>query len=247
MTKVLSRLFDSIWYRGHPLQWLLWPFGLLYRAAVLMRRSLYRHGVLQSVELERPVIVVGNVTVGGTGKTPCVVWLAERLRERGYRPGIVCRGHGGSAVQWPQPVKPDDDATVVGDESVLLARRTGCPVVAGPDRVAAVRLLLNRHAVDVVVSDDGLQHYRLGRAVEIAVVDGVRGLGNGFCLPAYSAPKRWRRRCVKLRRESRSQWRISRDGTCMLLRVSGIPGAFSKCSRSTGWSSSRILCPITRP
>jgi len=184
VTKVLSRLFDSIWYRGHPLQWLLWPFGLLYRAAVLMRRSLYRHGVLQSVELERPVIVVGNVTVGGTGKTPCVVWLAERLRERGYRPGIVCRGYGGSAVQWPQPVKPDDDATVVGDESVLLARRTGCPVVAGPDRVAAVRLLLNRHAVDVVVSDDGLQHYRLARAVEIAVVDGVRGLGNGFCLPA---------------------------------------------------------------
>jgi tetraacyldisaccharide 4'-kinase len=136
------------------------------------------------VEFDVPVIVVGNVTVGGTGKTPLVIWLAERLRERGYRPGIVCRGYGGRAAVWPQRTTADSDALLVGDESVVLARRARCPVVAAPDRVAAVRFLLANDGVDVVLSDDGLQHYRLGRAVEIAVVDGTRGLGNGLCLPA---------------------------------------------------------------
>jgi tetraacyldisaccharide 4'-kinase len=130
------------------------------------------------------VIVVGNISVGGTGKTPFIIWLADQLRKRRLRVGIIARGYRGSAPNWPQHVQAASDARVVGDEPVLLARRTGCPVVAGPDRVAAARHLLEQAQVDVLLSDDGLQHYRLGRRVEVAVVDGTRGMGNGLCLPA---------------------------------------------------------------
>jgi tetraacyldisaccharide 4'-kinase len=122
--------------------------------------------------------------VGGTGKTPFVIWLAAQLKQRGLRVGIVTRGYRGRATDWPRAVAADDDPLEVGDEPVLLARRTGCAVVAGPDRVAAAQRLLSETPVDVVLSDDGLQHYRLGRRFEIAVVDGVRGMGNGLCLPA---------------------------------------------------------------
>ena len=185
MRAALSRLFDSIWYGGNPLEWLLRPLALAFRGAVRARRLLYRRGILTTVQLDVPVVVVGNLTVGGTGKTPCVIWLAARLRERGLTPGIVCRGYGGSAAEWPRAVTAQSDAAEVGDEPVLLARRTGCPVAAGPDRAAAAALLRRGvRGVDVVLSDDGLQHYRLARIFEIAVVDGVRGLGNGRCLPA---------------------------------------------------------------
>lgn len=184
MTGTLAGLFDSIWYRNHPLRWLLWPFGLAYRIAVGVRRALFQCGLRRSVTVGVPVVVVGNLTVGGTGKTPCVLWLARRLRERGYRPGLICRGYGGSAAGWPQRVTADSDAAIVGDEAVVLARRSGCPVAAGPDRVAAAASLVDQDGVDVLVSDDGLQHYRLARDAEIVVVDGRRGLGNGWCLPA---------------------------------------------------------------
>jgi tetraacyldisaccharide 4'-kinase len=130
------------------------------------------------------VIVVGNVSVGGTGKTPFVIWLADQLKQRGRSVGIVTRGYRGKAAEWPRAVAPDSDPREVGDEPVLLARRTGCPVVAGPDRAACVDALLAGARLDIVLSDDGLQHYRLGRTFEIAVVDGVRGMGNGLCLPA---------------------------------------------------------------
>ena len=128
--------------------------------------------------------MVGNITVGGTGKTPLVAWLVEWLRARGFKPGIVSRGYGGTATVWPQNVTASSDPHVVGDEAVLLAQHTHCPMVVAPQRVAAVTKLLNDHDCDVVISDDGLQHYALGRTVEIAVVDGVRRFGNGFCLPA---------------------------------------------------------------
>jgi tetraacyldisaccharide 4'-kinase len=144
----------------------------------------YRRGWRPVVESPVPVIVVGNVSVGGTGKTPFVIWLAEELKQRGRRVGIVTRGYRGKGTEWPRTVAPDSDPEEVGDEPVLLARRTGCPVVAGPDRVACVEALLKKARVDVVLSDDGLQHYRLGRSFEIAVVDGARGMGNGLCLPA---------------------------------------------------------------
>lgn len=183
-TERTARVLESIWYGADPRRWLLYPFALAYGFATRLRRVLYRRGVLKSERVAVPVVVVGNVTVGGTGKTPITIWLALKLRECGYRVGIVCRGYRGRADSWPQEVFAESDAGQVGDESVLLAIRTRCPVVAGPDRVAAAKRLLERHGVDVILSDDGMQHYRLDRSLELAVVDGQRGLGNGWCLPA---------------------------------------------------------------
>ncbi len=130
------------------------------------------------------MVVVGNIAVGGTGKTPLVVWLVRCLREHGYRPGVLCSGYGGTGGDWPRHVREDSDPAEVGDEAVLVAKRGGCPVVAGRDRVAAARSLLHRSDCDIVVSDDGLQHYRLARDLEIAVLDGLRRHGTGWCLPA---------------------------------------------------------------
>jgi tetraacyldisaccharide 4'-kinase len=179
-----AELLSRIWYGTHPLRWALWPVSLVYLALARLRRTAYRRGWRPTVEAAVPVIVVGNVSVGGTGKTPFVIWLADQLRQRGRRVGVVTRGYRGKGTEWPKAVTAASDPREVGDEPVLLARRTGCPVVAGPDRVACVEALLETARVDVVLSDDGLQHYRLARAFEIAVVDGVRGMGNGLCLPA---------------------------------------------------------------
>lgn len=134
--------------------------------------------------MDAPVVIVGNISVGGSGKTPLVAYLVKLLQKHGYRPGIVSRGYGGQATGWPLAVSARSDPALVGDEPVLLARRCACPVVVAPDRVKAARQLLERYHCDIVVSDDGLQHYRLQRDIEIAVVDGVRRFGNGFCLPA---------------------------------------------------------------
>lgn len=181
----LEALLQRIWYRPHPLAYALAPLGWLYRAFMALRRTAYRLRLLPRIEVAVPVIVVGNLTVGGTGKTPVVVWLAGYLAAHGWRPGIVCRGYRGQARTWPQQVRADSDPHAVGDEAVLLARRTGCPVVAcGPHRGRAVRELLRHGACDVVISDDGLQHLGLARDVEIAVIDAERRTGNGRCLPA---------------------------------------------------------------
>jgi tetraacyldisaccharide 4'-kinase len=162
---------------------LLMPLSWLFGAVVAARRALYRGGVLPGVRVGRPVVVIGNITVGGAGKTPLVIALAEALAARGRRPGIVSRGHGGRA-QHSREVRAGDDPADVGDEPLLLAA-TGCPVWIGHDRVAAARALREAHpGCDVVLSDDGLQHYRLRRDVEIVVVDATRGLGNGLLLPA---------------------------------------------------------------
>lgn len=175
---------DTHWYRKSLWLWLLWPLSVLFCLLVLLRRWLYRIGVLRSEKLAVPVIVVGNITVGGSGKTPLVLWLAEFLRQRGYRPGLISRGYGGKPASWPQTVRSDSDPREVGDEALLLARRSGCPMVVGPDRVGAARQLLVEHDVNVILSDDGMQHYRLARDIEIAVLDGERRLANGLCLPA---------------------------------------------------------------
>ncbi|MCP5196044.1 MAG: tetraacyldisaccharide 4'-kinase [Gammaproteobacteria bacterium] len=163
---------------------LLWPLSLLFGVAVRGRRLLYKHGLLHSEAVGAPVVVVGNISVGGTGKTPLVARLVELLRETGYKPGIVSRGYGGQSAEWPRHVTVDSDPSQVGDEPVMLARRCRCPIVVDPDRVAAARVLLETYDCNVVLSDDGLQHYRLRRDIEIAVVDGLRRLGNGACLPA---------------------------------------------------------------
>ncbi len=175
---------DSHWYRGSWWLWLLLPLSGLFWLLSGVRRALYRAGVLRTYRFAVPLIVVGNITVGGSGKTPLVTYLVELLRQRGYRPGVVSRGYGGEASVWPQSVNRDSEARLVGDEALLLARRCGCPMVVGPDRVAAVKQLLRDHEVDVVISDDGMQHYRMGRDIEIAVIDGKRRLGNGLFLPA---------------------------------------------------------------
>ena len=151
---------------------------------IAIRRSGYRLGWLRSVFCSAPVIVVGNVTVGGSGKTPIVAWLAQTLSDTGMRPGIVSRGYGGSAGPDPVLVGVDGRVEEVGDEPLLLARRTGVPVCVCADRVAAVEYLLRETDVNVIIADDGLQHYRLRRDLEFVVVDGSRGLGNGWMLPA---------------------------------------------------------------
>ncbi|WP_303905816.1 tetraacyldisaccharide 4'-kinase [Thiohalomonas denitrificans] len=176
---------QELWYRRRlaPALWPLLPLEGLFCGLSALRRLAYGYGLLRVHRCAVPVIVVGNITVGGTGKTPLVARLAVLLREAGYRPGIVSRGYGGGASQWPQAVNGASDPQSVGDEPVLLARTTGCPVMAGPDRVAAADALVQQ-GVDAIISDDGLQHYRLGRSVEIAVLDGERRAGNGHCLPA---------------------------------------------------------------
>ncbi len=163
---------------------LLIPLSLLYRALTAARNWAYDFRLLAVQRLPVPVIVVGNITVGGTGKTPLVIWLSAFLQRAGYQPGIVSRGYGGHATHWPQALAPDSDPREVGDEAVVLARRTGCPVVVGPDRVAAARALLGTRQCNILISDDGLQHRRLGRDIEVVVIDGQRRFGNGLLLPA---------------------------------------------------------------
>jgi tetraacyldisaccharide 4'-kinase len=181
----VDAFLQRVWYERQS-QWfslLLLPLSWLFAAVVALRRSAYRLGWSQSLRAARPVIVVGNITVGGTGKTPMTIWLAEQLQARGLRVGIVLRGYGGTSTQWPRDVSNETSAEEVGDEAVLLAQRTGAFVVAGPDRVVAARRAIERGA-QVVVCDDGLQHYRLARDLEFAVIDERRGLGNGRLLPA---------------------------------------------------------------
>jgi len=174
--------FNRIWYDRAAPPWGLMPLSFVYGAAAALRRVLYTHGMRRPSRVPCAVIVVGNLSVGGTGKTPLVCWLVEQLRERGLTPGIVTRGYGGSSSNV-RPVTALDDPAVVGDEPVLLARRTGAPVAVGRDRPAAAHLLI-RAGCDVIVSDDGLQHYALARDCEIVVIDGDRRFGNGWLLPA---------------------------------------------------------------
>jgi tetraacyldisaccharide 4'-kinase len=163
---------------------LLFPLAALFGAVSAIRRVLYRHRILRRERLDVPVIVVGNIMAGGTGKTPLVLWLCAWLRSRGYRPGVVTRGYGGTAHE-AAPVHAGSDPALYGDEAVLLAARSGCPVWAGRKRAAAGRALLAAHPeCDVIISDDGLQHYALERDIEIVVVDAARGNGNGWLLPA---------------------------------------------------------------
>jgi tetraacyldisaccharide 4'-kinase len=173
----------KFWYRRGLLSWLLWPVSIVFRLAVALRRILYFLRVLKSVHPGIPVVVVGNITVGGSGKTPLVIWMAEFLKSKGWSPGIVSRGYG-ARITEPRAATVAADAAEVGDEPILLSRRSGCPVWVGADRVqVAARLRAAHEDVNVLVLDDGLQHYAMRRDIEIAVVD-ARGLGNGFLLPA---------------------------------------------------------------
>lgn len=181
---------ERIWYAPGPPPWPLRPLGWLYGRVAAWRAM--RHQA-SAVRLPVPVVIVGNVAVGGTGKTPCVLWVVRALQELGHRPGILSRGYRGRGP-FPCLVAPTTPARACGDEPVLLARRSGVSVMCAPDRVAAGRTLLAACPdVDVLVCDDGLQHYALARDLEFCVVDGVRGFGNRWCLPAgplREAPQR---------------------------------------------------------
>jgi tetraacyldisaccharide 4'-kinase len=179
----LDARLQSVWYGPAWRSLPLWPLALLYRMILALRALAYRIGLLRVEHVSVPVIVVGNLTVGGTGKTPVAAWLARQLAARGRRVGVVLRGYGGSHRGAPRVVTPTDDPRVTGDEALVHARRGVHTVVIGADRVGAARLAAEQGA-EVVVCDDGLQHVRLARDYEIAVVDGARGLGNRWLLPA---------------------------------------------------------------
>ncbi|GAB4121800.1 MAG: tetraacyldisaccharide 4'-kinase [Sideroxydans sp.] len=178
----------ELWYRPLPSRaLLLYPLALLFHGLVTLRRLLYRHGILGSQRLPVPVIVVGNLTVGGTGKTPLTLWLVQQLIEAGWHPGIISRGYrrSGPGHASPRAVTVGEMPQEVGDEALLMAQRRLCPVWIGRDRAAVGKALLQAHPeCDVLVSDDGLQHYRLQRDVEIVVIDGIRRFGNRLLLPA---------------------------------------------------------------
>lgn len=178
----MERWLTQMWY-GEPARGaLLQPLAYIYGAVVSARRRAYRAGWLRSGRAGRPVVVVGNLTVGGTGKTPLTVWLARELSELGLAVGIVSRGYGSRTGARPYTVGAGSAWDEVGDEPLLLARRSGCPTVVCTDRLAAARALAS--GVDIILADDGLQHLRLARDCEIVVIDGMRGFGNGRLLPA---------------------------------------------------------------
>ncbi|MDH0895011.1 MULTISPECIES: tetraacyldisaccharide 4'-kinase [unclassified Pseudomonas] len=174
----------AAWYHGHPALTLLRPLEWLYRRVVLGKRRAFLAGEGDIYRAPVPVLVVGNVTVGGTGKTPMILWLIEHCRARGLRVGVVSRGYGATPPQLPWRVRADDPASHAGDEPLLIVQRSGVPLVIDPQRARAVQALLEQEKLDLILCDDGLQHYRLARDIELVLVDAERGLGNGRCLPA---------------------------------------------------------------
>jgi tetraacyldisaccharide 4'-kinase len=179
----MEQRLTKLWYRDAAGPSWLQPLSWLYAAVVRLRRNAYARHWLTTHGVGKPVVVVGNLTVGGTGKTPLVIWLARHLTERGLKVGIVSRGYGSRAGEAPRLVNETSNWQDVGDEPLLLYRGTRCATLIGRDRVAAARALVAQ-GVDVIVADDGLQHLRLARDCEIVVIDGARGFGNGRMLPA---------------------------------------------------------------
>jgi tetraacyldisaccharide 4'-kinase len=183
MKRLLDYWANKFWYDDYYLATWFSPFSYLYIDVVRFRRYLYQMGILKSVRFSVPVVIVGNITVGGTGKTPLVIWLAHQLTQEGFNVGIVARGYRGKSETWPVLVDKNTSTEQVGDEAVLLANESHCPVAVAPLRVEAVRLLLKQKHCNIILADDGLQHYALRREIEIAVVDGKRRFGNNFFLP----------------------------------------------------------------
>lgn len=176
---------ERLWRGDYGLWRLLLPFSLLYGLTTYLIRLSYRLGWRKRWRAPIPVVVVGNLTVGGSGKTPLVVWLVEQLKQHGVRPGVVSRGYGGKAQRYPLLVTDNTSSVHAGDEPVLIRQRTAVPVAVAPNRAAAIRLLLQQpQPPEVIITDDGLQHYALQRDVEIVVIDGQRRFGNGWWLPA---------------------------------------------------------------
>ena len=180
---ISDRLLKA-WYEGHPALMLLRPLESLYRCVVQRKRARFVAGEGEIYQSSVPVIVVGNLTVGGTGKTPLILWLIEPCRRSGLRVGVVSRGYGAKPPQLPWRVEAGHSAEVAGDEPLLIVQRSGVPLMIDPDRSRAVKALLACEPLDLILSDDGLQHYRLARDLELVLIDAARGLGNRRCLPA---------------------------------------------------------------
>jgi tetraacyldisaccharide 4'-kinase len=177
-------MIARIWSGESPLWLLLLPLSWLYGLVSGLIRLCYRIGIKRAWRAPVPVVVVGNLTAGGNGKTPVVIWLVEQLAQRGIQAGVVSRGYGGKAERYPLLLTSHTTTEQAGDEPVLIFQRTGAPVAVSPNRSEAVQALLAAHPVDIVITDDGLQHYALARDKEIVVIDGVRRFGNGWWLPA---------------------------------------------------------------
>jgi tetraacyldisaccharide 4'-kinase len=178
-----DRLLDA-WYAGHPALGLLRPLESLYRRVVNGKRERFLAGEGKIYRAPVPVVVVGNITVGGTGKTPLILWLIDYCRDKGLRVGVVSRGYGARPPTLPWRVRADQDAAQAGDEPLLIVQRSGVALMIDPDRSRAVQALLAAEPLDLILSDDGLQHYRLARDLELVLIDATRGLGNRRCLPA---------------------------------------------------------------
>jgi len=183
MKQTFSRWLQDSWYKEMYISAAFMPISMLYDDVMRFRSFLYKMGVKKKTKLDVPVVIVGNITVGGTGKTPLILWMARFLKEQGYKPGIISRGYGGHSEQWPQWVDEQSNPELVGDEAVLMKNSSDCPIAVGPERPKAGQMLLDKSACDIILSDDGLQHYALQRDIEIAVVDGQRRFGNGYTLP----------------------------------------------------------------
>jgi tetraacyldisaccharide 4'-kinase len=182
-SSALEATLTRNWLRRGPLACALWPVSLVFGALSGLRAAMFRAGWLKSSRLPVPVVVVGNIYIGGTGKTPLTIWLVQALQAAGMKPGVISRGHGSSA-DGAREVGAASTPAQVGDEPLLIRQRTGCPVMVGRDRAATGRALLAAHPeVDILLTDDGLQHYALRRDIEIILFDG-RGAGNGWLLPA---------------------------------------------------------------
>ncbi|MEH0874718.1 tetraacyldisaccharide 4'-kinase [Pectobacterium cacticida] len=177
-------MIERIWSGQSRLYWLLLPLSWLYGFVTFLIRQSYRLGWRKRWRSPVPVVVVGNLTAGGNGKTPVVIWLVEQLQRRGYRVGVVSRGYGGKAASYPLLLDDSVTTAQAGDEPVLIMQRTGAPVAVAPRRRDAVNILLAQYAPEVIIADDGLQHYALARDIELVVVDGIRRFGNGWWLPA---------------------------------------------------------------
>lgn len=181
------RIIEKVWFQGHPAKWLfvplLLPLSGLFWLISLLRRYSYKAGLSKVMTTRKPVIVVGNIGVGGNGKTPMVIYLVELTRSLGTNPGVISRGYGGKAPHYPYLLTEKSTAAEAGDEPVLIQQRCQVPVAVGSDRIASAELLIEQ-GCDVIISDDGLQHYRLSRALELIIVDGKRLFGNGLLLPA---------------------------------------------------------------
>jgi tetraacyldisaccharide 4'-kinase len=200
----LALALQRAWLRRGPLACALWPFSLVFRLVAGLRRRAYRIGLLRQGAVPVPVVVIGNVVVGGAGKTPVVMAMVDHLRSRGLVPGVVARGHGRTTTGCRE-VRADSEAGEVGDEPLLIARATGAPVVVSADRLEAARALLAAHpATQVILSDDGLQHYGLQRDIEICVFD-ERGTGNGWLLPAGPLREPWPRAVDLVVRSAQTQ------------------------------------------